>query len=1331
MYLDYSKLEFDRDGNPEVPELVLRTLSDKVIGVIPGVCNLKLNIKYSEPSEISFDVPSKIDGIDNPLYESITGYKQIYTKCYGIYEILSPSIEMDGISEIKHVQGYSYEKTLESKKFFLEEGTFNFWNPALPTDTVLGRILEIATGWSAGYVSASLIGRYRTFDDYDDYLLSFIYSNAPDKYRCVFVFDTYKKTINVYDADEEIGNIPIYLSFDNLLENMDVTEKSDELVTAIRPYGADDIDIRAVNPIGTNWIYDLSYFIANGDISDPLASKWTAWQRSIINRQMYYKGLVSLQASSNARILAEQAALTDLNGQLDTLTAQQSVTIQALAMETTSAGKASQQAVLDDINKKITAKKAEIASKQATISSIQSELDSYTAEIQAVTSELAIKNYFTSAEYEELSHFLIEQDITESTFVATTVDTSVSGTSYSLANESINISGSSIWMVDLSSKFAKQMYVMSGGTFALSGAYSISGDIIRGTLETKNDGSFVMSFYAGTIRVNNKTAESGTITITGKYTGLSSNIGAVTVDEVTTYEGTTIRFTASSGSMFLTANVSEYQKYSVQMELYDYAVGVLSDLATPTYEFTVESGNFLFEYEFAPFRKQLELGKGVYLRIGDSTITPYIIEFELSFEDRSSFSIVFSNRFKRHDETNTLKDMIETSYSTSRSFDASKYIYNQTTSQASSVSKFMSDSLDAAKNTILAAANQSVIINGSGIHVGGDSKYQLRLVDRMLAMTDDNWEHAKLAIGLFSSPDIGEYFGVNAEVVGGKLIVGNNLVIENENDRGVMQFKVDSTGAWLYNSTFVLQSDGVAPISTISSGARAIAAGGGKIILDPMYGILAGTGDLFDVNGTTVIPSFITSSGSIKFDSDNMPVNSNFFLDIRDGSAYFRGRVRATSGEIGGFTLENDFMHTGSGSNYVAMNGSGTNTNSQYAFWAGATNPGSAPFWVKKNGDMSAKNGTFSGTLSAARLSGNLTADASTGGWLIGCGINVGSGNFYVDQNGNVTMKGNINMTNGSITWGNSNSPVRVLYARTQLSTPTSPYAYYPASSSTGWHQNHSVLYDYYASYSYDGGNTWTAAIKVRGEDGRDGHDGQNGTDATVNERNVFNVLTNGGTKFGIFGNSTANTLYINANYIQTGTLNANLIELACSFGGFCKGYGSTGTSMTYGAMMYGSAGSGNKPYILVSNAGAGMFSTGSDFYVAGNIISASTEISVRSDRRTKNSIEYDMDRYEKFFMSLKPTQFRMNDGTSGRYHTGFIAQDVEQALLSAGLSTQDFAGLTIEKLSADFEKNGIRNEYYQLRYGEFISLNTYMIQKLFHRIDELESKLKSLEQRS
>lgn len=271
MYLDYSKLEFDIYDRPDVPELELRTLSNEIIGTLPRVSNLKFNIKFSEPSEISFDIPKQSDGIPTPFYDDVVGYKLIYTKHYGIYVIMNPSLEADGISDVKQIKGYSLEKTLDAKKFFLEEGTFNFWNPASPTDTVIGRILEIATGWSVGYVSPTLIGRYRTFDGYDDYLLSFIYDSAPEKFRCIFVFDPYKMTINAYDADEERPTLPIYLDFDNLIQTIEVEENTDELVTALRPYGADELDIRAVNPIGTNWIYDLSYFIANGDIPDALA----------------------------------------------------------------------------------------------------------------------------------------------------------------------------------------------------------------------------------------------------------------------------------------------------------------------------------------------------------------------------------------------------------------------------------------------------------------------------------------------------------------------------------------------------------------------------------------------------------------------------------------------------------------------------------------------------------------------------------------------------------------------------------------------------------------------------------------------------------------------------------------------------------------------------------------------------------------------------------------------------------------------------------------------------------------------------------------------------
>ena len=65
-------------------------------------------------------------------------------------------------------------------------------------------------------------------------------------------------------------------------------------------------------------------------------------------------------------------------------------------------------------------------------------------------------------------------------------------------------------------------------------------------------------------------------------------------------------------------------------------------------------------------------------------------------------------------------------------------------------------------------------------------------------------------------------------------------------------------------------------------------------------------------------------------------------------------------------------------------------------------------------------------------------------------------------------------------------------------------------------------------------------------------------------------------------------------------------------------------------------------------------------------------------------------------------------------------------ALRDSGLSTQDFAGLV--KCSGLNDAHSKYTDEYSLRYAEFISLNTYMIQRLYRRIDELEQKLQAIE---
>ena len=105
------------------------------------------------------------------------------------------------------------------------------------------------------------------------------------------------------------------------------------------------------------------------------------------------------------------------------------------------------------------------------------------------------------------------------------------------------------------------------------------------------------------------------------------------------------------------------------------------------------------------------------------------------------------------------------------------------------------------------------------------------------------------------------------------------------------------------------------------------------------------------------------------------------------------------------------------------------------------------------------------------------------------------------------------------------------------------------------------------------------------------------------------------------------------------------------------------------------------------------------------------------SDLRYKKDIAYEMEKYEDFFLGLKPVRYRMKNGS--RYHIGFLSQEVEENLLANGLTDMDFGG---------FIKTPKRTEqgedyHYALRYGEFIALNTHMIQRLMERVKALEEK--------
>lgn len=1000
MIIDFSKIDLRKR-----PTFILRNLNGDAIGELHNILQPTGSFNYNDMSKVEFEYPSQINGEKTNEYDLLTGMRVIDVQGYGQFVLQNPKEVDDGVIKKKECIAYSLEYELTDKEINLEEGTYCFWNPFAPDSSILGIVSQEVPSWTIGTVSNDLIGKYRTFSINGKSIYDWMRSDLQEKYECIFDFDTYNRKINVRSVKDIISTKAVYLSTDNLIKEIEISENTDELITALDVYGADGVNIRSVNPMGTNRIYNLDAYMNSQYFTDDMVTKWNLWKDTFASYQQPYYQLVVAQNMQISRYTTEESALTELNGELKALEATQSTLHQMLAVDNSVSSQ------LSKINSDISAKKSEIEQQERLLKSIQSQIDSYTSQIKDINKRTSFDSFFTVEEMRILNRYFKCGSFSDSSFVATSTN------SYAVDTQTIKGISAIFNLFNLTSitkaPYGNDVtfYIVRGGSIDVNATNAaLDAQIVNGTLQANRDNSFVFSLYLNKGKFNGIEFSSGSISMTGTLnTSVSSS-------------STSLQFKTTSATLYLTQDVTEYQKMSIEWELFRYGFEMLEQMAFPTYTFQTSVANFTVLDDYITFAKEFALGEKVYLKTNMGVLSPVVLGVNIDFDDLSDFEITFSNTFKSNDPLFVLKDLVKKTNSMGKTLDFSQYNYSNFVNSGAKtqVRDFMTSAIDTMKNMIMSGVNNELTIDQTGLRCrkydeasGGYSPKQLWLAHNALMFTNDNWNSATIGIGEFVDKNLGSIFGIVAPAIVGTILAGTSLVIESEKqDGGVAVFKVDAEGASLHNASFNLYG------ST-----------GGRIDLGAIYGIVAGSNknNLFYYDSKGQPTGVRTANGrSITKISDltsgDSP-NANFWLDMY-GSAYFKGKILATSGEIGGFTIASSYLYSGSGSTRVAING-GVDYYSEYAFWAGATNPASAPFWVKKNGDMKATKGEFTGTLNAPNLKGVMTADAS-GGWIEGCGIRVGRNyganmgyNFYVDPNGNVWMQGNLVLKNGSITWAN------------------------------------------------------------------------------------------------------------------------------------------------------------------------------------------------------------------------------------------------------------------------------------------------------------------------
>lgn len=913
MVVDFSKVNVK-----ERPTLILQNLDDTPIGVLATAFNIEADFCFNEISTLSFDLPAYVDGKETEGYSKAVGMRIVDLKNYGRFLLIDPKTDDDGVKQIKECTAYSLEYEFTFKKMPLEAGTYNFWNPVAPEGTILGKILELMPSWSLVdpdgkvTVDATLVDKYRTFDDSGEQnIYNFIKSNLQESYGCIFTFDTYNRVIYVKDITNEAPVEPVYLSLENLVKKVSIEEDTESIITQLNVCGADGVDIRSVNPMGTNSIIELGYFMTLDNFTQEIIDKYISWKETFTSYQQSYFNYTIEEVLKTAQLVTEQAALATLEGELTSLENLQAVIIQAIAQ------KLKTQDDLDAINGQITEKKSEIKSKQKEIQKIQAKVEELNDEMVAINERTDIKNFFTEDQYKVINRYLKEDTITEESFVVPEVDT------FDATDESVRLNGSifNITRADVikvENSFEKDIYSISGGMIACASSdFDLDAKIIRASLDYDEEKNFVFTARLSEGTLNDTKFPNACISISGKANAVTSNVEEDEEVGGVISEGTSLSFRLGESNLYFTRSTTEYEQRAVEWDLFDYGQEMIQKVAWPSYDFSLDLANFLAISEFEPFKNNLELGNKLYFKRRDGTVMkPILIKVHLPFDDLDKFSIELSSKYNSNDSEFAYEDFYNDVQTAGKTIESGKWTYSQFVNSGAqtSLDELIKNALDIAKNRIISSSGQAISWDQAGFRLrrwsDEDSSqydpYQIWMNNSQIMFTTDNWETANLAIGQIQLPNGNIGSGVIADSLIGRLIAGSSMIIESEKKDGdTAVFRVDGEGASLHNATFDIYN-----------------ANKTQITLNPYSGIAIGQYPLYTDDEYTIDEDkavfWVDTDGNIHLKGTLEGCDGEFSGELKAATGTFSGELSAASGTFNGIVRASDFQ-TKDGNSWKSM----------------------------------------------------------------------------------------------------------------------------------------------------------------------------------------------------------------------------------------------------------------------------------------------------------------------------------------------------------------------------------------------------------------------------
>lgn len=220
--------------------------------------------------------------------------------------------------------------------------------------------------------------------------------------------------------------------------------------------------------------------------------------------------------------------------------------------------------------------------------------------------------------------------------------------------------------------------------------------------------------------------------------------------------------------------------------------------------------NLLIIPKFRVLIKHFATGNWIRILVDDKVYKLRLLEYEIDFDNIDSLSVDFSDVLKTASGESDQRSIMSKIASMATSYDSVQRQASQGSKSNQIIEQWADKGFDATNTKIIGGAdNQTQTWDSHGMlfreYDSITDSYddeQLKIINSTLAITNDNWKTVKTAVGAYYyfSPITGKLtraYGVNAEVLVGKLILGEQLGIYN--DSGSLSF--DDNGFKITNGT--------------------------------------------------------------------------------------------------------------------------------------------------------------------------------------------------------------------------------------------------------------------------------------------------------------------------------------------------------------------------------------------------------------------------------------------------------------------------------------------------------------------------------------------------